>query len=30
VGQTSEDNKFLMGLFDKLLELGIIPEEVNL
>ena len=25
-----EDNKFLTGLYKKLLELGIIPEEVNL
>jgi len=25
-----EDNKFLMGLYKKLFELGIIPEEVNL
>ena len=24
-----EDNKFLMGLYKKLYELGIIPEEVN-
>ena len=26
----SEDNKFLMGLYKKLFELGIIPKEVNL
>ena len=25
-----EDNKFLMGLYKKLFELGIIPEEVNI
>ena len=25
-----EDNKFLMGLYKKFFELGIIPEEVNL
>ena len=25
-----EDNKFLMGLYKKLFELGIIPKEVNL
>ena len=25
-----EDNKFLMGLYKRLFELGIIPEEVNL
>ena len=25
-----EDNKFLIGLYKKLFELGIIPEEVNL
>ena len=28
--KSQEDNKFLMGLYKKLFELGIIPEEVNI
>ena len=28
--KSPEDNKFLMNLYKKLFELGIIPEEVNI